>query len=214
MQPQHEARRGHQVAIAAKRIVEATRRTTYQHGIIVDPTTGTYVTDCSGFVSLVLEGVAPVHYGAIPRKLDHAYPRAFEFLDYLASQSTEAPLGWRRIECFGEVAEGDIVAWRRERIHDDQDSGHVLIVAEVPRPVAADVWAVRVYDASDVRHFDDSRESEGVFKSGVGSGTILVHVNARAKPIGFQFGPADSVHELAIAVGRLEPLTYAERAAE
>lgn len=211
MQQQSEARRGQQVALEAKRIVSATRRTSYGRGVLADPTAGTYVTDCKGFVGLVLEGAAPVHYAAIPRGRDREYPGAFEFYDYLASRSIEAPLGWRRLECFDDVAEGDVIAWRGERIASDQDTGHVLIVAGPPHPVTADVWAVRVYDSSNVPHFDDSRGSGGSFRGGVGSGAVVVHVSSRARAIGFQFGVDDDLRELPMVVGRLEPLTYAER---
>jgi hypothetical protein len=46
-----------------------------------------------------------------------------------------------------------------------------------------------------------------VFTSGVGAGTILLHVDGRDRPAAFQFGPDDAVRELPIAVGRLEALT-------
>jgi hypothetical protein len=204
---EHEVRRVHAVAIAAERVVKATKRTSYQHGIYVDPATGTYVTDCSGFVSLVLEEVAPVHYGGIPRDVAHPYPRAFEFFDYLAKQPTAPSLGWRRIEHVARLAGGDVVAWRRRHVEDDEDSGHVLIAAEPARPLSPEVWALRVYDSTDVRHLDDSRDANGIFQGGIGTGTILVHVDGQDRPTAFQFGPDDAVHELPIAIGRLEALT-------
>jgi len=210
-QQAREARRVHAIATAAERIVGAVNRTGYGHGIIVDAATGTYITDCSGFVSLVLEEVAPIHYGAIPREVDHSYPHAFEFFSYFAAQSTDTSLGWRRIECAVDLSGGDIMAWRKRRIEDDQDSGHVLVVAEPARPLAPEVWAVRVYDSTDLRHFDDSRYSDGVFTSGIGTGTILVHVDGDDRPTAFQFGPDDAVHELPTAIGRLEALTLARR---
>jgi hypothetical protein len=203
---EREARRAPPVAVAAKRIVDGARRTHYQHGIIVQPSTGTYLTDCSGFVSYVLEGVAPEHYGAIPRAVAHPYPRAFEFFDYFVSRAVDSSLGWRRVNRFFEACEGDIVAWRKEHVHEDADSGHVFVVAEPPELVTACVWAIRVYDSTDVPHFDDSREHNGVFASGVGSGTVLIHADAHGKAIGFQFGPDDELHELPIATARLEPL--------
>jgi hypothetical protein len=206
LQHVREARKGRQVAAAAKRIVDGARRTFYQHGIIVESSTGTYLTDCSGFVSYVLEGVAPEHYGAIPRSVAHPYPRAFEFFDYFVSRAVDASLGWQRIDRFCEAREGDVVAWRKERIEPNEDSGHVFVVAEAPALVTAGVWAIRAYDSSALQHFDDSRERNGAFLSGVGTGTILVHVDARGRACGFQFGPGDSLHEAPIATARLEPL--------
>src|SRR5271163_3876916 len=121
-QQANEARRVHAIAVSAERIVAAVNRTGYGHGIIVDTATGTYITDCSGFVSLVLEEVAPVHYGAIPHEVDHSYPRAFEFFSYFAARPTDGSLGWCQIQCVADLTGGDIMAWRKRRIEDDQDS--------------------------------------------------------------------------------------------
>ena len=172
----------------------------------MDPDTGTFLTDCSGFVSYVLDGIAPEHYGAIPRETGHAYPRAFEFFDYFASRAVHASRTWRRVERLSESCEGDLVAWREVRVREDHDSGHVFVVAEAPALVSARVWAVRVYDSSDVPHFDDSRVRSGAFAGGVGTGTILIHVDGGGKPIAFQFGKDDSLHEVPIAIARLEPI--------
>jgi hypothetical protein len=206
-QQAEEARRVHAIATAAERIIGAVNRTGYGHGIIVDTATGTYITDCSGFVSLVLEEVAPIRDGAIPREVDHSYLRAFEFFSYFAPQLR------RRRRWAGGASSASLIPpaatswlWRKRRIADDQGSGHVLVVAEPARPLAPEVWAVRVYDSTDRRHFDDPRYSDGVFTSGLGTGTI-----GRDRPTAFQFGPDDAVRELPIAIGRLEAPTLPRR---
>ncbi len=206
MQHTREATESREVATVARWIVQGVKRTAYEHGLIADPATGSLFTDCSGFVSFLLEGIAPEHYGAIPRQTDHAYPRAFEFFDYFASRAADATRAWRRIPRLFDAAEGDLVAWRAPHLRADQDSGHVFVVAEAPALVTAGVWAVRVYDSSDVPHFDDSRGHSGAFASGVGTGTILLHVDALGRAIGFQFGPDDALHEAPIAIARLEPI--------
>ncbi len=206
MQHKKEAIMSYEIARAARRIVDATKRTAYEHGMIMDPSTGAFFTDCSGFVSYVLEGIAPEHYGAIPRESAHAYPRAFEFFDYFASRPVDASHAWRRVGRLLDAREGDLVAWRLARVREDRDSGHVFVVAEAPALVTAGVWGVRVYDSSDVRHFDDSRERNGSFAGGVGTGTILIHADGAGRHTAFQFGPDDSVHEAPIAIARLEPI--------
>lgn len=206
MKHDREATKGDELATTTRRMVEGVRLTSYEHGVIIDPHAGTYFTDCSGFVSYVLERIAPEHYGAIPREVAHPYPRAFEFFDYFASRAAHASFGWRRVDRFFDVREGDLVAWREKRVREDHDSGHVFVVAQAPMPIGDGFWLVGVYDSSDVPHFDDSRERSGEFRSGVGMGGILIHVDAEGLPIGFIFGSEDSLHELPIAVARLEPL--------
>jgi hypothetical protein len=201
-----EATKGREIATAARRMVEGARLTAYEHGITVDPSAGTYFTDCSGFVSYVLERVAPEHYGAIPREVAHAYPRAFEFFDYFVSRAAQASFGWRRVDRFVDAREGDVVAWREQRVRDDQDSGHIFVVAQAPIPIGDGFWLVGVYDSSDIPHFDDSRERGSEFRSGVGMGGILIRVDAEGRAIGFIFGSGDSLHDLPIVVARLEPL--------
>ncbi len=200
-----EATTSHALATAARQMVDGVHLTAYEHALIIDPDAGTYYTDCSGFVSFVLERVAPEHYGVIPHELAHPYPKAFEFFDYFASRAVDAVRGWRRVERFCDARAGDLVAWRLRHLQEDKDSGHVFVVAEAPKLASSDVWAVRVYDASDVLHFEDSRERGGIFAGGVGTGTILVHTDAHGKPTGFQFGPGESAHEAPIAVARIEP---------
>jgi hypothetical protein len=205
VQHQKEATTGHEIATATRRMVEGVQRTAYEHGMIIDPQTGTYFTDCSGFVSYVLESIAPEHYGAIPREVAHAYPRAFEFFDYFVSRAAGPSLGWRRVEQLCDARAGDLIAWRKAHVEEDEDSGHVLVIAGAPIHMLGDVWGVHVYDSSAVPHFDDSRERIGSFAGGVGAGTIIVDVDARGKQVGFQFGPDDRFHDLPIVIARLEP---------
>jgi hypothetical protein len=57
---------GSQVVKEALRILENTQQTRYQHDIYIDEGTGIYDVDCSGFVSYILELVAPYHLELIP----------------------------------------------------------------------------------------------------------------------------------------------------
>jgi hypothetical protein len=218
-----ETSRRQQVAAAAALIVQSTRHTHYQHDPVVDPETGTYKLDCSEFVSYVLQGAAPAHYACIPKEPKAPCPRAFEYCDYLRSivyDNTngwgrsyevdnalvyEAVLGWRRIARLDEVRPGDVIAWRFARWSPGGDTGHVAFVAEKPRLAASGVTAVRVYDSSALAHWEDSRERDGAFVSGVGMGTLMFHVNGSGAPIAVQFGPSDRFHSLPIVIGRLEP---------
>ena len=62
------------------------------------------------------------------------------------------------------------------------------------------------YDASDILHYDDSRDlgPGQPQQTGVGSGTFHLTINALGIPTAFQFGPGDTVWPDSIAIGRIE----------
>jgi hypothetical protein len=66
--------------------------------------------------------------------------------------------------------------------------------------------AVMAYDASDILHYDDSRDlgPGQPQQTGVGSGTFHLTINALGIPTAFQFGPGDTVWPDSIAIGRIE----------
>jgi len=221
---QQQSSQRQRVAEAAALILQNTRHTHYQHNPVIDPATGTYKLDCSEFVSYVLHGVTPQNYARIPREPKQPCPRAFEYCDYLESltydtthgwQRTyeidgalvyEAAQGWRRIERLADARRGDVIAWRFARWASEADTGHVLLVAEKPTKVGSWLTAVRVFDSSRIPHFEDSRERSGAFESGVGTGTLMFHVDRAGVPTAVQFGPSDRFHALPIVIGRLESL--------
>jgi hypothetical protein len=202
-----EATRRQQVAAEGERILCNTRHTVYQHKTFVDVTTGTYDMDCSGYVGYVLGQIAPLHYHAIPKETHQDRPRAFEYPDFFSSLPPDGAHGWRRIDRLADARRGDIIGWSFGQILPHQDTGHVVIVADDPEPTADGALSVRVYDSSQVPHFDDTRGHGGDSpETGLGSGNILFRVNDAGKGIAFQFGPSDPFYFYPILIGRLEPL--------
>jgi hypothetical protein len=195
---------GEKICGEAEHIVHTLKHTHYQHHEEINPSTGTYDCDCSGFVSYVLKRVAPEQLQVIPKESSWAIPRAFKYEEFFSSLPGHAEKGWRKIRVISEVRRGDVMAWALpQNLGKDEDTGHVFVVAETPAKVEEGVFAVRVCDSSTVRHYDDSRAKSGEpFHTGVGTGTIHVKVDGAGKPQRFQFGKGDAFHTAPIAMGR------------
>jgi hypothetical protein len=199
-----------QFAAQAEFIVNNLVQTDYQHDENINVAEGVYDLDCNGFVGFVVESLAPKHYGLIPKESDQPRPRAFEYYVFFTSLTLPATGGWRRIDSLQDARRGDILAWRFREILPGQDTGHVLFLAQTPRPLNSGVLAVRVYDSADSPHFDDTRGNEpGQFPNGVGSGLINFEADDQGAPTAFQFGPSEPFKSFPIAIGRAEPFTVA-----
>jgi hypothetical protein len=189
----------HTLATEGEGIVNSVRYTDYQHYTEVDESTGTYIMDCSGFVSYVLECVAPAHFEMIPKEVNQPRPRAVKFYEFLSTLPTDGN-GWKAIDRFADVRRGDIIAWRHPGpIKPHGDTGHVLIVARTPRAEADDLYSVVVYDSSNIPHNEDTRR-DGV--TGVGMGEIKFRTDCDGRPTSFQFEVRDSFYSYPIAIGR------------
>ena len=80
-----------QVADQAEYIVNTLQQTDYQHQDNIDVDQGIYDCDCSGFVSFVLQQLAPRHYKMIPKEESQPRPRAFKYYEFLNSSP------WNRV---------------------------------------------------------------------------------------------------------------------
>jgi hypothetical protein len=205
-----EATGGDAVAAEAERLLKHAHHTHYQHDPVVDAKAGRYDVDCAAFVGVVLEAAAPQHFEHVPKAGEERYPRAFEIFEFL--HADPAPHGWQRVARLEDAKRGDVIAWRTAKVAPGRDTGHVLVVAHPPVFHASlHAWTVHVYDASNVAHYDDSREREGKFHSGVGEGTIRFKVDASGAPSAFQLGPHAEFHALHIVVARLEEMKSAKK---
>jgi hypothetical protein len=197
-----------QIASQAEAIVNNLQQTDYQHTDNIDVDLGVYDCDCSGFVSFVLEGVAPRHYASVPKEPHQSRPRAFKYFEFFDSLTPESVGGWHKIDFLQDARRGDIVAWRFPEIVPGKDTGHVFFLAEAPFTKSAGVYAARVYDSAAQPHFEDTRgNGAGKFETGVGSGFINFKVDDAGRPTEFQFAPGDQFTALPIAIGRVEPIS-------
>ncbi len=194
-----------QVAAQAEFIVNNLQQTDYQYTENIDVDNGVYDSDCSQFANFVLSRAAPDHYAMLVAAAGEPVPRAFDYYDFFNSLPPEAGDGWEQVEILVDAARGDLIAWQLPP-EPDQDTGHVVFVADTPTVDDQGYFAVRVYDSAIVPHFDDTRgDGPGQWPSGVGSGFINFQVDDEGQPIAFQFSPHLSAQftPLPIAIGRL-----------
>jgi hypothetical protein len=203
-QPAGERATGADLLEAVRRLVANVRETSYRHQLRVDPSKGVYELDCSEFVSLIVERVAPKSYREIPTEPGHSQPRARMYFRFFEDLKRAPRSGWQPITKLADATPGDIVAWEKLDSGGLGDTGHVMIVAESPELNQDGTFQVRVYDSSEIPHAEDSRAAAG--KSGVGAGSILFRVNEEGAPIAFQFNPRSQWHSEPIAIARLEPM--------
>jgi hypothetical protein len=186
------------IAALAESIVNTLTQTDYQHVDKIDPASGVYDCDCNGFVAYVLRSAAPQNLAAIPIDTQpgpsESRPRAFEYYDFFASLNARSTGGWSRINLLSDAGRGDVMAWRFPTIEPGVNTGHVVILAETPRPdPSGEFYVVRVYDSAAEAHFEDTRLPDGqpspTGKTGVGSGFVNFKVDGVGHPIAYLFAP-------------------------
>jgi hypothetical protein len=197
------------IAADAENIVNSLTHTVYQHTDNIDPATGTYDCDCNGFVGFVLGRAAPRHLSLIPKEAAQPRPRAFEYYDFFVSLTPDATRDWERVDLLGDAERGDILAWRVATIEKGEDTGHVVILAEMPNlDASGNFYTVRVYDSAVEAHFNDTRapsdspSPKGA--TGVGSGVLNFKVDAEGRSIAYLFAPPLTAQYAyrTIAIGR------------
>jgi hypothetical protein len=200
-----EATLGQQVAAEADAILLSVQHTAYTHVTKVDVATGRYDMDCSAYVGYVLQRIAPQHYGTIHNGGGAHGPLAVDFYHRFDALPPGGADGWRPVKPLADARRGDIVAWEFPMRGLGDNTGHVFIVVDNPQLLDGGVVAVRVYDSSDVIHYDDTRGRGGDSPAtGLGSGVIRFQYGSSG--IEFQFGPGDPYNSAPVAIGRIEPL--------
>lgn len=186
----------------AATIVQTVKHTYYTHDHMrFDPATGTYDTDCSGFVSHVLTTTAPIQLEYAPKEIGFTIPRAKMYYEFFRSlgQGVQAP-GWEAVPKLADARPGDIVAWGLFPPEQHRDTGHVFVVAETPSPQPDGTILVSVFDSTAVPHYNDNRTYP---PGGVGSGALKFYLDASGVVTGVQFHQGYHVHAVTPAIGRL-----------
>jgi hypothetical protein len=197
---------GPMLADKAGDILANIKETSYVHTLFIDADAGIYDVDCSGFVSWILQQIAPRHLQQIPVDATAGRPLARDYYEFFAARSVKAEQGWQQVFGLGNAGRGDLIGWLLPEM-PHSDTGHVFVVQGLPLPNQDGTLRVSVIDASDVRHFEDSRGTgAGQFRTGVGSGFIHFKVDGNGNPTAFQFNAADTPVTAPIAICRIGPL--------
>jgi CHAP domain len=191
------------LADEAADVLTNVKETRYVHTIFVDADAGIYDVDCSGFASWLLQQIASNHLQQIPVDASANRQLAHNYYEFFASRSNDAEQGWQQIPGLSNARKGDLVAWKLADTPHGGDTGHVFLVHATPVANPDGTFRIHVIDASDVKHFDDSR---GAGITGVGSGFIHFQVDGDGKPTAFQFNANETPVAAPIAICRIQPL--------
>jgi hypothetical protein len=147
--------------------------TTYSHNVLIDGEKGIFYSNCSCFVSYIVNHISPAHLDSIPKDscVKPAASRAWKWSAYFAEgdAATGKSKLWEGITRPEEAKEGDVLAWgftvdNECKLQEGKhDTGHVMIITKGPqnqKAVTIDKarkWAyIWVADASNVKHLPDT----------------------------------------------------------
>lgn len=159
--------------------------------------------DCSGFISYVLDSVAPKHYRPIrERQPERGYPQAKTFAKFFHELSSDTPRdGWIGVPSYKDLRRGDIIAWEKPPSGNSHkgNSGHVMMVRDHPGNLerllidgrSLVLVSVPVLDSSSVYHFPPEElppSAEQSHRDGVGKGDVKLVLDEQGKPVGYWEG--------------------------
>ncbi len=154
-------------------------------------------TDCSGFMSYIVDAVGPRHYQVIQaREPQASYPQAKIWAHFFNTlDSTQAFHGWLGISNWRDLSPGDFIAWVEGKSSSSGNTGHVMMVAGKPGGVKEEngfsFFEVPVIDSSSVYHFAPERlppNAHQEHRNGLGIGTVRIILSKSNEPIGYWAG--------------------------
>jgi hypothetical protein len=194
----------------AQRILKSIKSTEYKHTTAIDEAKGQYYCDCSGFVGYVLnQTVAKDNPKGGPLGNGKKRPLAMDYEKTFAKAPTKADgtSGWQKVERVVDARPGDVIAWR----HDEPkpgNTGHVVIVAQVPVVEEDGMVRVVIIDSTTKPHVDDTRKAG---TSGIGRCTMWFTVDDEGRPKGTVRGARTAEPKVEpISIGRAVPASEKE----
>ena len=137
--------------------------------------------DCSGLLNVLLERAYGVTAADFEKWLGKRRPLASEYFNAITQQQH-----FRAITAARNVRPGDIIAIRYPP-GTNENTGHIMIVNDVPSPRKAtkpevdvtEQWEVSVIDSSENSHgkTDTRRKADGTSGDGVGQGIFRLYTN-------------------------------------
>lgn len=144
-------------------------------GTRFDPSHGIFNLDCSSYVDRVLHEVNPHAFWNLVRRTGSDKPTSLHYYDFFSKLPGANQHDWSRIEQVSQLKPGDILVFRYKKYHNNA-MGHVMIVMDRPERDEADNYLLRVTDAAEMGHSQDTRSSHA---SGIGIGTMLLKADTR-----------------------------------
>lgn len=169
-------------------------------------------TDCSGFLTALLEHSYGFDQAHFERWLNTRRPLAIDYHEAILRQR-----GFKQIQRMTGVLPGDVIAIKYPP--DAENSGHIMLVGETPRRIKSirpeiegtEQWEVEVIDSSRSGHgkTDTRRRDDGTFGSGVGEGVFRIYTNRDGTLAGYSwstFANSDyyDLNQRHLLIGRLD----------
>jgi hypothetical protein len=184
----------------AERELRARREIGYTHKTHVDERAGVFDFDCSGFVDYALAHSNVEAYGAV-HALSRKRPLAKHYVElFQGLEGKTAP--WAPVRRVDDLRPGDVLAWLEPADVVSRNTGHVMVVAERPRRNGR-TWRVPIVDSTAAPHgSSDARKRAG--ERGLGTGTVVLEVDAGGAPIAYHWSTwsKSKEHATTIAMGR------------
>ncbi|RYF75262.1 MAG: hypothetical protein EOO39_07205 [Cytophagaceae bacterium] len=192
--------------------------TTYQHGASVvtwkTPTTPYQsYTDCSGFINALLQKSYLVDSLQFKTWLGAYRPHAFNYYDAVIAKR-----GFDYITQVGDIQPGDLITLKYvDSAQHDENTGHCLLVDELPKLMTANdiqlpnttQYSVRVIDSTEDPHgTSDTRHLSATDKyTGLGKGTFRLYADPQGNVVGYSWSELKpnagfDPQENPIAIGR------------
>jgi hypothetical protein len=195
--------------------------TNYQHkdGVVHFPEEGSgraeCRTDCSGFVDAVIKHAYGLKSAQLSDWLDAKRPLAKHYHAAISAQH-----GFQRIPFISDALPGDILAVTYPAGAKENNTGHVMIVAGLPKqrtpsvPVVGDTlqWEVPVIDESESGHgkTDTGHRPDKTSADGLGRGVLRIYTDREGRIAGYAWSvlqvskfQSQSAHNMVI--GRIDP---------
>jgi hypothetical protein len=195
--------------------------TNYQHhnGVVHFPGDGPgraeCRTDCSGFVDAVLKRAYGLKAAQLSDWLDANRPLAKHY-----HAAIKAEHGFQRIPIISEIRPGDILAITYPAGSKENNTGHVMLVAGMPKqraatePVVGDTlqWEVTVIDESETGHgkTDTRHRPDKTSADGLGRGVLRIYSDREGHVAGYawsilQVSKFQSQSRHNMVIGRVDP---------
>jgi hypothetical protein len=189
----------------ANRQLAAKTASTYSHHTHIDEALGSYDYDCSGFVGYALGRAEPDAFAELT-KATVRRPLSKHIVSFVDGIPAAGHTGrWNRVMRAVDLVPGDIVAWLKPADSTSTNTGHVMIVHGAPAQEAAhpERVVVPIIDSTAMRH--GAGDSRPVHTSGLGTGKIVLVVDASGAPAHFYWTPGKArEHTSPIALAHLD----------
>lgn len=167
-------------------------------------------TDCSGFITALLQHTYGLSPGDVVRWFGKRRPLASDYF-----MSISGLRGFKLIRSIADIRAGDFIAIKYPA--DCDNSGHIMLVAKPPRQRGSlgpnpgcGQWETTVIDFSQTGHGsrDTRYRGNGRFQPGVGQGDILLFADSKGRITGYSWSSLPnsqffSQNERPLVVGRL-----------